>query len=267
MENSEFLTFFRSEYWNELSDEQKIVQLQDLENLMAEQQGRETRTVVNNPQLDYMGAYDSYNPDYIEINLAKNPTSYDCMDTVIHEGRHATQDACLSGEKYNQNCFSDEEIEALKNNSEKHGGIYRSTEHGDSEVDYYFQPKENDANTYARNTMDGLSEHFQDDPDFENYQNRRNKDYDNKLEKANRQYSDAAENGQSITDCIDEKNRADIAKNEERLKSNGGDVMLKQDTSPNNVTEENSNTPINQNSSENNNDLGQDDDYYYSMGM
>jgi hypothetical protein len=234
-------TFFKSEYWNGsgdkkgLTDEQKIYCLQELENYMAEVQGRKPRTVVNNPDLNAMGAHSPYDPDYIEINLDKNPTSFDCMDTIIHEGRHATQDDCLSGKPYNKACYTEEEIESLHRNSEKHGGIYRVPGKGyDTAADYYFQPIENDANAFAAQTMDTFSDQFRDDPEFKKYQEKRDKNRDKHSGDASLQHPHAEDNGRSITDYIDEKNKAEIAERNERLSHPGGNVILKADTAESN---------------------------------
>ncbi len=177
-------TFFKSECWNGsgdkkgLTDEQKIYCLQELENYMAEVQGRKPRTVVNNPDLNAMGVYRPYDPDYIEINLDKNPTSFDCMDTIIHEGRHATQDDCLSGKPYNKELYTEEEIESLRRNSPNHEGIYHSPGENGSNVDYFFQPEENDANAFAARTMDSFSDQFRDDPDYKKYVEERKENFD-----------------------------------------------------------------------------------------
>lgn len=86
---------FHTSNWRKLSFEERLEALQMLENDYAKKQGRAPRIVEAEKMegLEYMGYY---NPkqDLIKINedhVKRDDYNYCCVETVIHEGRHAYQ--------------------------------------------------------------------------------------------------------------------------------------------------------------------------------
>jgi len=162
---------FRSENWSEADREQRLAELQALEDDMAEQQGREARTVRTDrdlpveQQCDGYGYYWSAEPEYITIDEDSLDNPMECMDTVIHEGRHAYQDDVVNDR------IENDVPESTKESWAQNNECYQAC--GEKDVafcDYYFQPIEADTNQYAKEMMDSYYDELGDDEAYSQYQ-------------------------------------------------------------------------------------------------
>lgn len=162
------ITRVRTENWKLASPEQRIQILQDLEDGVAKEQGREARRVSPTKMSDdgYCGKYDSNKPDEIQINedylddrLVDQGINYLCMETILHEGRHAYQDDAMNGKI--QHDRSETELWKMNNT----GNIYKTEQNG-----YYrYQPVEADANDFSHAEINDLHKYLGDDPGYDKY--------------------------------------------------------------------------------------------------
>jgi len=168
------LNDFKEEKWSDLKLRERQEMLQKIENQMANESRRTARKVsVKKLPEGSRGSYDFNKPIEIKISkemLKKSTDGYQCMATVIHEGRHAYQDDVVSGHIPPQESDRDN-VASWRANSPKVGGVYN--ESGDSRIDYLFQPKEIDANNFARQKMNSFKEYFKNDPKYQEYSDNR----------------------------------------------------------------------------------------------
>ena len=165
----DFLDSFNRENWSNSSYQDRMNAYQSLEHCMAKEQGRAERQVVfedfSKTHPDAVGYYskndDKLHMDIGYLNGSKNP--YDGMDTVIHEGRHAYQHDCINGfaqpdSKLQPNMQGIKEND-LDDNYYSGGG------------NYFYQPLEYDAHTYANNVMNRpeFKEHLSNDEHYNKY--------------------------------------------------------------------------------------------------
>ncbi len=120
-------TDFSSYNWEGLNDVGKMRELQDIENRLAEIEGREPISLeLHEPNLfeklrskmglgTVMGFYDpNTNSIHINADLLDNPEHIkDLIDTVAHEGIHAYQSACVNGTAFHDNPY---EVEIWREN-------------------------------------------------------------------------------------------------------------------------------------------------------
>lgn len=158
----------RTENWIVATTDQRRQYLQDFEDYEAIEQGRKARTIVpvNMGNANYCGNYDPDSPDTIQINeehlsddLANQGFNYECLDTVLHEGRHAYQDDAING-KIEHN---PEETELWRMNSTD--GIYKTQD----QATYRFQPLEADANNFAHSEIDQIKSQVGEDLGYDKY--------------------------------------------------------------------------------------------------
>ncbi|QKG83373.1 hypothetical protein GXN76_02065 [Kroppenstedtia pulmonis] len=133
---------FHLSHWKDLSFEERLKALQDLEHHYAKEQGREPRNVESEkiPGLNYMGYYDP-SQDIIKINedhIKQDDFHYCCVETVIHEGRHAYQEDAIVGIVSHPDAG---EVQKWKENAI----AYKDKPY----FMYRLQPLERDANDYA----------------------------------------------------------------------------------------------------------------------
>lgn len=133
------------ENWGQLDEVQRLETLQNVENQMAEVQGRPALGIENSDLgSNVFGQYDG---DKIQINneiLANNDTSVnEIVDTIVHEGRHAYQDYAVNNPGFDSNT---ELVNQWAENFEP--GNYLTSEEFGYEM-YQNQPVEADAWSYA----------------------------------------------------------------------------------------------------------------------
>ncbi|MCI6244716.1 MAG: hypothetical protein MR619_02300 [Eubacterium sp.] len=172
LETPSYLDTFKSENYKNASAEERMYAFQALEHDMAQKQGRKERQIVfKEMEPDLCGYYTDeddciyLNSAYISDEGAMNNLQYDGMDTVIHEGRHATQADCING-------YCDPPDDKLSRNMEgirncNVPGVYTE---GKKTGNYRLLPNEYDAFNYANDVMSGdMSKHFNDDPAYNDY--------------------------------------------------------------------------------------------------
>lgn len=192
---------FRSENWAKLSDSFRRAQMQGLENSMAKLQGRPPRKVIIDSTISNGGAYTPDGKGGGTIRVSANDVhnnSFECMDTILHEGRHAYQDDVINGRIANAET---EETKKAWAHDDTYG-CYISSSEGDY-CDYYYQPQEADAYGFAKDQMDNMSTIFGDDPQYQDYIINRN--YNDDMAKAEGMQKYGANNEESIKDAVREK--------------------------------------------------------------
>jgi hypothetical protein len=133
--------------WSKLNLQNKAAVIQSVENEVARREGRPPCNVslFSEPPSNGMITAGQYNPKNggIELNayhLQGNQS--ECLNTVLHEGRHAYQDKAIKGEIYHHNKA---ELKAWQDNMKP--GHYIQPEQ--NRRAYYRQPVEADAREYA----------------------------------------------------------------------------------------------------------------------
>jgi len=133
--------------WSKLSIQNRTSVMQSVENEVARREGRTPCNVslFSEPPKDgriIAGQYNRENRN-IEINdYHLRGKSSDCLDTILHEGRHAYQNQAVSSEI---NHYNKAEVDAWRNNMKP--GHYIQPE--ENRRAYYRQPIEADAREYA----------------------------------------------------------------------------------------------------------------------
>ena len=215
LEHIENLKKFETQTWRHLKFNERLDALQKLEDRMAQEQGRAKRTVDATEELnkDVAGAFDKTYPDYIHVNkhfLTSSGnnliSSYDMMDTVIHEGRHAYQYDVLHGVKVNYR--PDDSIVRQWMENDITGSIPRS-----NPVGHRFQSKEDDARNFTYDKMKSYELFFENDPQYQKFiQKETIRRIDDDI-KAQEVY-----NSKDYKEIINNKISADYAEIQQRLK-------------------------------------------------
>ena len=157
----EIIQKFVSEVWNQYSNRQKIGTLQNLENIRAKKQERRPVNIREYNLKEFYGEYNG-NENTMFINL--NYSSYEVLDTYLHEARHAYQEKSVKkGEGYDEHSLN---MIKAENAVDENGNPYNYIEDG---VGYDTASCELDANNEAMRTMLSYSEEFESDPEYLNY--------------------------------------------------------------------------------------------------
>lgn len=172
---------FRTENWDRLSERERLRSLQFYENSLAQEQGRNPREVVRKSDSQLGGAFGRYDIDspekiYLNQNFLSNKdnfnydwNSYNAMNTVAHEGRHAYQDDCIKGITSPDTCgISSNQLESWKMNNKSYADFDNDPFYFS---EYRFQPMEDDAFQYGHNKLEGLYEVYKNDPGYHQYMN------------------------------------------------------------------------------------------------
>ena len=110
---------------------------------------------------EFYGEYNG-NENTMFVNL--NHSSYEVLDTYLHEARHAYQEKSVKkGEGYDEHSFN---MIKAENVVDENGNLYNYIEDG---VGYDTACCELDANNEAMRTMLSYSEEFGSDPEYLNY--------------------------------------------------------------------------------------------------
>lgn len=162
---------FGSQKWSELTDSEKIAHLQAVEYQMASDCGRKPRHV----KIDFVhstgGGYvsDGKGGGTIFIGCDDlDENGFECLDTVLHEGRHAYQDDVV-----NNRVSHSETRETVKawSQNDIFCGIYKRPE--TNYYEYRFQPREADAYRFAANLIDHLDSEIRNDSNYISYRENR----------------------------------------------------------------------------------------------
>ena len=133
--------------WNKLSLQNKTAVMQSVENEVARREGRPSCNVSLYSEPPQNGKLSAgwYNRENNSIGMNSyhlNGKVDACLNTILHEGRHAYQERVVSGELPHHN---QDELKSWRNNMKP--GHYISPEQ--NRRAYYRQPIEADAREYA----------------------------------------------------------------------------------------------------------------------
>jgi hypothetical protein len=137
----------KPEVWSELSEEERLAALQQVENTMADVQGRPPVNVTAEDMgSNSAGAFDG---NSIRINVAElqSENVAEAVDTIVHEGRHAYQQHAVDNPGSHEN---NEQVKAWEANLND----YKDPQFDEEE--YRKQPVEADAWAYGSAVRDGL---------------------------------------------------------------------------------------------------------------
>lgn len=167
----EVLKNFRSENWENLSERQKIDALQSIETIQAQKEGRTPCQVIAMDGEENQYGFYNYRDKSIHINL--DTSSYQALDTVIHEGRHDYEEHAIeTGEGYDEHTMYTMKTELAKN---QNGAEYNYASEGNS---YDMQGNEMESNNVALEYMMRQSEIFEDDIAFSEYLDERKEHFE-----------------------------------------------------------------------------------------
>lgn len=167
----ELLKNFRSENWQSLSEKQKIDVLQSIETIQAQKEGRTPCQVIAMDAEENQYGFYNYRDKSIHINL--DTSSYQALDTVIHEGRHDYEEHAIeTGEGYDEHTMYIMKTELAKN---QNGAEYNYASEGNS---YDMQGNEMESNNVALEYMMRQSEIFEDDIAFSEYLDERKEHFE-----------------------------------------------------------------------------------------
>lgn len=166
------LRIFKTSNWERMSNRQRVDALQELENSMASEQRRRPRTVLPSALSNTTrGQYMPLDPDNLHINnqlIQNDHGNYQAMQTVIHEGRHAYQDDCVT--RRTVPLSQDKgHLGSWAQNMPGRGGVYNNTFF----VDYRYQPVETDANNYAKDKVNSFGNQYLHDPAYKQFCDKR----------------------------------------------------------------------------------------------
>ncbi len=133
---------------------------------MAKYQSREPCKIYISASLSNGGMYRKRDRTIHISEFDVIDNGFKCMDTIIHEGRHAYQDDVINGRitKY----------ELLREIWGKNDCLGCYITHAEAIAaneycDYYFQPQEIDAYKYAKHQMAQIEESLKEDPKYQEY--------------------------------------------------------------------------------------------------
>lgn len=158
----QLLNSFKSDNWEKLSEDNKIAVLQEVENRNASEQGRPAATVVSANDANIYGSYTSTD-NQIKINVS-NFSSYEVLDTYVHESSHAYQSHCIeTGEGYDDHTLSMMEAEMAR---DERGSLYN---YATTSPEYDMQCDELDSNNKAASFMLEQRARYENDPSYRAY--------------------------------------------------------------------------------------------------
>ena len=164
--DEEILDFFKSENWNVLDDKHRVAIIQEMENRNASEQGRSPATVVSLDSDDCYGQYNNLS-NKLEVDVT-NVSSYEVLDTYVHESNHAYQYYCIN----NKGKFNEETIDMIQAElaRDENGNLYN---YARSSPAYDIQCNELDSNNAAAEFMLAQRERYQNDSEYREYINER----------------------------------------------------------------------------------------------
>lgn len=155
----ELLDSFKSENWAGLDEEQRIAIVQELENRNAAAQGREPAVVVS---MDDGQRYGQYNASNGQLSIdVMNFSSYETLDTYVHESNHAYQAYCVqTGQGYDEQTLGMIQAEMAR---DERGFLYN---YATEPPEYDIQCDELDSNNKAAVFLVSQKERYQNDPEY-----------------------------------------------------------------------------------------------------
>lgn len=154
---------FKLRKWRKYNAVKRLEILQALENKLAKKNHREAIPVVIHERADWssFGMFTVQNGNqmiYVHENLLLNPAyRFHALETIIHEGRHATQYAAITKKKLHWWNFREKRWQ--KNFS----GYFSAAE---DKIMYNNQEVERDAQKYTINMLNRLAYKYENEEDF-----------------------------------------------------------------------------------------------------
>lgn len=163
LSNDSLLNVFKSESWNTLDEEHRVAVFQEMENRSAKEQGREAAQIVSLNEPGLHGAYTSVS-NQIRVDVT-NDSSYESLDTYLHESNHAYQTYCIAtgAGDYDEHTRSMMQAEMAR---DERGYLYN---YRTDSINYDMQCNELDSNNRAAAFMLSQKERFSADPEYRGY--------------------------------------------------------------------------------------------------
>ena len=161
--DDELLNQFRTENWEKMPrSKDRVALLQEMENRFAARQGRTPAKVEELKTGSYYGAYNDMS-GRLQVNV-QDFSSYEVLDTYIHEANHAYQHHCVetgSGMREDVRLMMQAELAR-----DDRGRLYN---YASTSPEYDMQCDELDSNNRAGAFVLSQAQRYGDDPAFEAY--------------------------------------------------------------------------------------------------
>lgn len=154
---------FKLRKWNKYSSQKRLAILQALENKLAKKNHREPIKVVVHIRSDWncfgmFAVEDGKKVIYVHENLILAPAlRFHALETIIHEGRHATQYVAITEKKLHWWNFREKRWKV------NFQGYFSSSE---DQIMYNNQEVERDAQIYTINMLEKLESKYRNEEDF-----------------------------------------------------------------------------------------------------
>lgn len=160
--DDQLLDQFKTENWSKLEESDRIDVIQEMENRNAAQQGREPAEVVSSSRVTSYGSYNSMN-NQMNVNV-NNFSSYETLDTFVHESNHAYQAHCVeNGVGYDEYTRNMMEVESMR---DENGALYN---YARTSPQYDMQCNELDSNNKAVEFLISESDRYKTDQEYKDY--------------------------------------------------------------------------------------------------
>lgn len=160
--DDQLLDQFKTENWSKLEEADRIDVIQEMENRNAAQQGREPAEVVSSSRVTSYGSYNSMN-NQMNVNV-NNFSSYETLDTFVHESNHAYQAYCVeNGVGYDEYTRNMMEVESMR---DENGDLYN---YARTSPQYDMQCNELDSNNRAAEFLISESDRYKTDQEYKDY--------------------------------------------------------------------------------------------------
>lgn len=158
----QILEKFKSENWGNMDDDKRIALFQEMENRNAYFQGREPAKIAATNSDEFYGTYNNVF-NRIEINVS-NVSSYEALDTYVHESNHAYQTNCVeNGTGYEEHMLNMMQAETART---PQGHLYNY----ENDSPYYdMQCNELDSNNQAAKFLIGQKSRYANDSEYRTY--------------------------------------------------------------------------------------------------
>jgi|GEM_PF-5899083 len=163
LSDEELLDSFKSESWNALDEDHRVSIVQEMENRNAVAQGREPATVISMDDQRYYGQYNAPN-NQLSIDVT-NVSSYETLDTYVHETNHAYQEFAIKNgsEQYDKHTLNMMKVEMAR---DENGNLYN---YATSSPEYDLQCDELDSNNKAAAYLLAEKDRYGEDPEYREY--------------------------------------------------------------------------------------------------
>lgn len=160
--DDELLDSFKSDPWDQLTRADQVSVLQEMENRRALIQGRSPCKIV---EINSNNLYGSYNDGTNRININfEDFSSYEILDTYIHESNHAYQHYCVAN-----NCGYDYTTRSMLQAELAKDGFGNHYNYATQSLFYDLQYNELDSNNVAADFVISQYTRYNGDPQYADY--------------------------------------------------------------------------------------------------